>query len=126
MVLYGLGINGLNKIEIRDILVKNNVKGVLDIRYGKYKVNKKDFERWGIYYVDCKKECMELVPSRKLLNGYKDGSIDDDLYKKMFMERLTKNMSKIGKFLDGFDGYVLLCYEEREKFCHRKLIGKIY
>ena len=68
------------------------------------------------------KEYKLLAPSRDLLNGYKLGEINDDIYTKEFNKYLSTLDAE--KVYNDLDGKVLLCYEKTGKFCHRHLVAE--
>lgn len=65
----------------------------------------------------------ELAPSIALLNGYKEGKINDSQYKEIY---LKENLSVLDpkviaeKYKDG----IFLCFEKKEDFCHRQIISE--
>lgn len=65
---------------------------------------------------------MRLAPSKDLLIGYKQGTIDELQFSKTFLNYL-ETLDK-QQFLEewGDDDVVLLCYEKSEDFCHRHLV----
>ncbi len=68
-------------------------------------------------------QATELAPSIALLNGYKEGNIDDIQYKEIYIkENLSVLDPKViaEKYKDG----ILLCFEKKEDFCHRQIISE--
>lgn len=64
----------------------------------------------------------ELMPSSLLLWNYKQGTVCDKEYARIFNEQLAKlDAHKIAERLG--DNAILLCYEGSDKFCHRHLIA---
>ncbi|MBU1667802.1 DUF488 domain-containing protein [bacterium] len=66
----------------------------------------------------------ELAPSKELLNGYKDKSINWEeyikVYNKILIDRdIIKNIS-----INEWDNIVLLCSEPTAKQCHRRLMAE--
>lgn len=63
-----------------------------------------------------------LVPDSDLVWGYKNGKITEDEYKAVYFKQLESlNPKEIAQKLDG---KVLLCWEGKDKFCHRHLIAE--
>lgn len=65
----------------------------------------------------------DLAPSQNLLSSYKSHQIGEEkfeeLYRKSVLSRLTP--SQVAYDLNN---KVLLCYEDKNKFCHRHIIAK--
>ena len=72
----------------------------------------------------------EFIPSPNLLNDYKSGLINEEDYTKIYLDELSSNLFDldIKLFFDSFngqyDGIFLLCYEGKDKFCHRHILSK--
>lgn len=65
----------------------------------------------------------ELAPSKKLLNGYKNGKYTWREFSYEFFRQMY-NLEWLfwRDFVRNFDGKVLLCYEEKPDHCHRNLV----
>lgn len=85
--------------------------------FGKDKVI--SVSRWCRYWNG--KRCSLLYPSVSLLKGYKNGTITEQEYTKIFSEYL--NTLDVRKCYETFNGCVFVCYE-KTGFCHRHLISK--
>lgn len=70
-------------------------------------------------------ECFELSPGWKILRPYHDGKIDEEMYIKLYREKLEKfDAKKIYNELLGLTGGeepILLCWCKKNDFCHRHL-----
>lgn len=63
----------------------------------------------------------ELVPDKSLVWAYKDGKITEEEYTTVYMNQLNQlDVHKIAKELEG---KVLLCWEGKQKFCHRHIVA---
>ncbi|MDR1481401.1 MAG: DUF488 domain-containing protein [Synergistaceae bacterium] len=69
----------------------------------------------------------ELSPSEKLLEDYNAGYLDWDAYVQRFSEEVLNNPEKTSAFtalkeLARKGTVTLLCHEESDKKCHRRLL----
>ena len=62
-----------------------------------------------------------LAPSYKLLKDYKNFKITNETYTEEFNEQLSSLDPRIVGGLA--EGKVLLCWEGKDKFCHRHLVA---
>lgn len=60
---------------------------------------------------------LDLSPSASLLNRYKEGLVSEEEYAIEYLESLPKEISLP-------ENAVLLCYEKKGDFCHRRLLGE--
>ena len=64
-----------------------------------------------------------LAPSWQLLQDYKNGKVDWDGYTRQYVTQLDAlGVEKIAPMLK--DGAVYLCFEGKDKNCHRHLLAK--
>ena len=77
------------------------------------------------WYKDDLSHLVLLAPSKELLNGYKNGSIDNDEYTEIYLCQLD-NLKCLKELLEQLDtcGCVLLCYEKPGDFCHRHILSE--
>ena len=82
-----------------------------------------------------------LAPSEELLQGYKDGTINQEQYKRQYVTDVMtkvvdmgytdlgawmKNADKVfATMMHQWDGLVFMCYERPEEFCHRHIFRKM-
>lgn len=73
------------------------------------------------------KRAIDLAPSKEILNDYKNGVIDENEYRLRYLDLLINRSESIGDWCDYFKNneVVLVCYEGRDKFCHRHLLGEL-
>lgn len=64
-----------------------------------------------------------LNPPSFLLTGYKNGSITEEEYEKIYNEQVL-NKLKPSEIYEQLKGKVILCYCGKDKFCHRLLVLK--
>lgn len=74
--------------------------------------------------------CFEVAPTYKILKGYKDGTISEQEYEKLYLQHLssvdwTAVINKLYDISDKYDGkdLVLCCYEKSLDFCHRHILS---
>ena len=75
------------------------------------------------------KEMKPLAPEKKLLWQAKGGKISEEEYTRRYMNQIQKLFDPIilyGKFVTDFGGkdIVLLCFEKKGEFCHRRLLAE--
>ncbi len=61
---------------------------------------------------------LDLAPSESLLRRYKEGLVSEEEYKKEYILGLPAE-------INIEDDSVLLCYEKKGDFCHRRILGEI-
>lgn len=73
------------------------------------------------------KRAIDLAPSKEILNSYKAGEINESEYKKMYLDLLESRIVSIEDWLSYFEQHsvVLVCYEGKDKFCHRHILGEL-
>ncbi len=70
-----------------------------------------------------------LAPPQELLSDFKsESSLSDQEYEERYLSHLNaidleKTFSSLPDLKDGETGYVLLCYETPEDFCHRHILA---
>lgn len=73
----------------------------------------------------------QLAPSELILSKYKDGNIDWQQYRKMFIEDTNNNkmlqdaLEQIVKLDDNNKEIFLICYEKNDLECHRSILRQI-
>lgn len=71
-----------------------------------------------------------LAPSWDILNKYKQGKISEEEYKNLYLNYIQKNETKIiqefENILNNFPNIILLCWENPNKFCHRRLVSEYF
>ncbi len=69
----------------------------------------------------------KVAPTKYLLDGYKDGSIDQEEYASEYIYGILAKVDRqeLLRFLDQIAGdtdKILLCWEYPDKFCHRHIL----
>lgn len=113
-----------------ELLRDSGARRVIDVRLNNASqlagFAKRDDLKWlldrlcGIEYV----HMPSLAPTKELLSGYRNGSIDWDAYEASFMDLMrARGVEKsIPKKL--LDGGCLLCSEDQPHHCHRRLVAE--
>jgi uncharacterized protein (DUF488 family) len=130
VILYTIGFTKKTAKRFFELLKKNNVKKVIDIRLN----NKSQLagfskgedlqyflhEIAGISYV----HILVYAPTEDILKQYQKGEISWAEYQDKYLALLEKR--KIRENLDpaGLDGACFLCSEELPDQCHRRLLAE--
>ncbi|MBN2488006.1 MAG: DUF488 domain-containing protein [Methanosarcinaceae archaeon] len=130
MKLFTIGFTKKSAKTFFEILIKNKVKTVIDIRLnnksqlaGFTKADDLTYfldEIAGINYV----HMSNLAPSKELLQGYKNNKISwtdyQDEYLKMIMDRNI--LEKLNQHI--LENSCLLCSEPTPENCHRRILAE--
>jgi len=126
MKLYTIGFSGKSAEEFFSLLLKNNVKKVIDIRLNNTSqmagfTKKRDFPYF-LKLHNIEYEHNELFfPTEKLLKDYKNKKISWQEYEDIFLDLLRKRRVEEKIDIKDFENCVLLCSEKTPKNCHRRL-----
>jgi len=129
MNIFTIGFSQKSAEQFFNLLVKNNVKKLIDIRLNNKSqlagfANAKHLPYFlklhNIEY-DYKPE---LAPSKELLNGYKDKSISWEEYIKVYNQILIERDILQNISFEELDNAVLLCSEPTAEQCHRRLLSE--
>ncbi|SHJ79964.1 DUF488 domain-containing protein [Paramaledivibacter caminithermalis] len=133
MRLYTIGFTKKSAKEFFELLKKNNVRTLLDIRLNNSSqlagfTKGRDLEYFlmemaGIKYI----HDVDFSPTKQILNDYKKKIITWGEYEKLFEKLILKRniKDKVNKYFNGnLDGVCLLCSEATSENCHRRLIAE--
>lgn len=130
MNLYTIGFTKKRAEDFFGLLIKNNVKRLIDIRLNNKSqlagfAKSEDLEFFlskigQIEYV----YMPEFAPTNDLLDGYRKKLISWDEYEKQYNNLLTKKSVLESKDFSIFDNACLLCSEPTAKQCHRRLAAE--
>lgn len=73
-----------------------------------------------------------LAPSIELMNDYKAGKINEQVFETIYIEQLLTDKEsiedayKVKRLLNEGIDVLLICCEGKHKFCHRNILRKIY
>lgn len=126
MKTYTIGFSGKTKEQFMDAINAAKVRRVIDIRLWRAA----RFVPWasGINLAavlgDRYLYMPELAPTKELLTGYKDGSIDWAGYEKVFNEILSARQVEKLFAPQNLDDTCFLCSEKTADKCHRRLVAE--
>jgi len=129
MKIYTIGYTKKSLERFINLLKKNNIKKVIDIRLNNTSqlagFAKKDDLKYILSLVGIEYQHIpELAPSEELLKSYqrKEKSWED--YEKEFLEMLNqKNLRDLLKINEN-EFMCLLCSEDKPEKCHRRIVAE--
>lgn len=133
MNLYTIGFTKKSAKEFFQLLQKNNIDLLLDIRLNNKSqlsgfAKGKDLEYFLDIICNCKyKHCLEYAPSKTLLDEYKKKNISWNDYVKQYNHLLLvrNNYKDFSSTYKEFKNICLLCSEPTANKCHRRLLAEI-
>ncbi|MGE5627641.1 MAG: DUF488 family protein [Solirubrobacterales bacterium] len=133
MKLYTIGFTKKNAETFFELLGKNKVRFLLDIRLNNVSqlagfAKGKDLEYFTSVILNIPyKHDIRLAPSKELYDKYKAGGITPEEFESEFKKVLKSRdfdsiiLEEYGEFLENA---CLLCSEDKADGCHRKLIAE--
>ncbi len=134
MNVYTIGFSQKSAEEFFNLLKNNKVKRLVDTRLN----NKSQLAGFSgvkhlpyflkLHNIEYEYK-PEWAPSKELLTGYRDKSINWDEYVKVYNQLLidrniAKNISNEG--VASLDNIALLCSEPTAELCHRRLLSEYF
>ena len=130
MNLYTIGFTKKTAEDFFNLLTKNNVKRLIDIRLnnksqlaGFAKGEDLKFFLNNIGQIEYK-YMIEFAPTDSLLEGYRKKQISWEEYEKQYNKLLIERDVLKNKDISIFDNACLLCSESTAKQCHRRLAAE--
>lgn len=130
MNLYTIGFTKKTAEDFFNLLTKNNVKRLIDIRLnnksqlaGFAKGEDLKFFLNKIGQIEYK-YMIEFAPTDSLLEGYRKNQISWEEYEKQYNKLLIERNVLKNKDISIFDNACLLCSESTAKQCHRRLAAE--
>ncbi|MDP2922096.1 MAG: DUF488 domain-containing protein [Candidatus Omnitrophota bacterium] len=130
MNLYTIGFTKKTAEDFFNLLTKNNVKRLIDIRLnnrsqlaGFAKGEDLKFFLNKIGQIEYK-YMTEFAPTDSLLEGYRKNQISWEEYEKQYNKLLIERDVLKNKDISIFDNACLLCSEPTAKQCHRRLAAE--
>lgn len=133
MRIYTIGFTKKNACEFFELIKKNNIEIVLDIRLNNKSqlagfAKGRDLDYFLSEICNCRyQHCIEFAPTEKILEGYKKGNISWDEYVEQYTTLILKR-GDYKNFEDKYSDYkniCLLCSESTAIHCHRRLAAEI-
>jgi len=128
--LFTIGFTKKNAEDFFELLKKNHVKTVIDVRIsnssqlaGFAKGNDLTYflqQIGGISY----RHIVDFAPTKELLSDYRAGKVDWEKYTKVFTELMTHRSINNRYRVTDFDNCCFLCSEETPEMCHRRLLAE--
>ena len=131
MKLFTIGYTQKTAKELFDLLRRNGVKKVIDIRLENansycFYTHKRDFgfllSLVGIGY----EHKVDWAPSKELFKGYKDKKISWSEYMVEYGKLIKERDMIQGVTAESLDGCALLCAEPTPQMCHRRLLAAYF
>ena len=133
MIVYTMGFAQKNAAQFFELLKKNNVEIVIDIRLNNKSqlagfTKGQDLKYFLKAICNCEyKHCVEFAPTKEILDAYKKGVIDWLQYVAQFLPLMEKRHApQLFKTMFGkYERVCLLCSEPTPEQCHRRLLAEI-
>ena len=130
--LFTIGFTKKTARQFFELLKKNNVKKIIDIRINNSSqlagfAKGADLEYFaneicGIKY----KHIADFAPTKELLSDYQNKKIDWIEYKKIYKNLIEKRNVTAKYNIEEFDNACFLCSEPTAEQCHRKLLVEYF
>lgn len=133
MIIYTMGFTKKSAEIFFEKLKKANIQLLIDVRLNNKSqlagfTKGSDLSYFLKEIVHCEyKHCDEYAPTKEILDDYKKGGEDWNLYVERFLP-LMKSRLGIKNFMKKFGGYekvCLLCSEPTPERCHRRLVAEL-
>ena len=129
--LYTIGFSGKTAQQFFEILKKNKIGCLLDIRIYPNSAdagfcNQTDLPYFLEEIANCRyKYCPELAPTEKLLDDYHQDH-DQEKYVRIFTQLMEERKIPFSLDREFFEtrNCCLLCFEPTAEFCHRRLVSE--
>lgn len=129
--LYTIGFTKKSAKDFFELLKKNNVRVLIDIRLNNVSqlagYTKKDDLKYFLKEI-CNIDYIHdllLSPTKEILDNYKQGKIDWQTYESKFINLLAeRQVEKKYHDIDYFNNACLLCSECEPDQCHRRLVAE--
>jgi uncharacterized protein (DUF488 family) len=128
--LFTIGFTKKNAEQFFEILIKADVKCVIDTRLNNVSqlagfAKQKDlkyflFKLGGIEYI----HLLDLAPTKDILDDYKNKRISWKDYEEKFNALITERKIEKKVSLKLLDSGCLLCSEAKPHYCHRRLVAE--
>jgi len=132
--LFGIGYEGKSLEAYLNILIKNNIKNLIDVRKNpfsrKYSFSKNTLSKrvndFGIKYIHMPELGIE-PHKRQNLNSLKDYRKLFDDYEKTTLKQNVKSLERIYNILTKNKKAALTCFEADKEYCHRyRIVSFMY
>lgn len=128
--LYTIGFTKKSAKEFFELLKKNNIKTLVDVRIS----NSSQLAGFAkgsdlIYFLDQigsikYRHITDFAPTKELLSDYRAGKVDWNEYEKIFADLMRRRRINERYNVADFDQCCFLCSEETPEHCHRRLLAE--
>ena len=133
MTVYTMGFAQKNAEQFFELLKKNNVEMLVDIRLNNKSqlagfTKGQDLKYFLKAICSCEyRHCTEFAPTKEILDAYKKGNIDWAQYVARFLPLMeTRHATRLFETMFGkYERVCLLCSEPTPEQCHRRLLAEI-
>ena len=133
MTVYTMGFAQKNAEHFFELLKKNNVEMLVDIRLNNKSqlagfTKGQDLKYFLKAICNCEyRHCTEFAPTKEILDAYKKGDIDWAQYVAQFLPLMeTRHAARLFETMFGkYERVCLLCSEPTPEQCHRRLLAEI-
>ncbi|MFO8241096.1 MAG: DUF488 domain-containing protein [Dissulfuribacterales bacterium] len=128
--LYTIGFTKKKAETFFELIKKNNIKCVIDIRLNNISqlagfAKRDDLKYFLRQICNCEYRHMpEIAPTREILDGYKKKQISWDEYVEQYNALIKKRKIESKLSLSELDGSCFLCSESTADICHRRLAAE--
>jgi uncharacterized protein (DUF488 family) len=130
--LFTIGFTKKSAEFFFDLLKKNDVKKIVDIRINNLSQLAGFAKGADLAYFAKSINDIEYVyipdfaPTKELLSDYQNKKIDWPNYQKIFMNLIEERGISVKYNIKNFDGACFLCSEDEPDYCHRRLLVEYF
>jgi uncharacterized protein (DUF488 family) len=128
--LYTIGFTKKKAEKFFELIKKNNIKYLVDIRLNNVSqlagfAKRDDLKYFLKQICNCEYRHMpEIAPTKEILDGYKKKQISWDEYVVQYNTLIKKRIIESKLSLSELDGSCFLCSEPTADMCHRRLAAE--
>jgi uncharacterized protein (DUF488 family) len=128
--LYTIGFTKKKAENFFELIKKNNIKCLIDIRLNNVSqlagfAKRDDLQYFLKQLCNCEYRHMpEIAPTKEILDGYKKKQISWDEFVEQYNSLIKKRKIESKFSLSELDGSCFLCSESTADMCHRRLAAE--
>jgi uncharacterized protein (DUF488 family) len=130
--LFTIGFTKKNARQFFELLIKNKVKKLIDIRINNRSqlvgfAKGSDLEYFTKVIANIEYEYIpDFAPTKELLSDYQNKRIDWTAYQKTYRQLIEQRKISTKYNSSSFDHACFLCSEETPEHCHRRLLTEFF
>lgn len=130
--LFTIGFTKKNARQFFELLIKNKVKKLIDIRINNRSqlagfAKGSDLEYFTKVIANIEYEYIpDFAPTKELLSDYQNKRIDWTTYQKTYRQLIEQRKISTKYNSSSFDHACFLCGEETPEHCHRRLLTEFF